>query len=171
MGFTNGERPAPVAKQQSIPKRPRKERKSSGPSLKAMPRITGKVVFNDERLVEIRQRHQKELSGKTNEQVVMREGFVYVIRNPAWPGALKIGSALDYEARLSQYQTGDPHRGYELVFAEFFEDRKVAENTVHHRLIERRLTGEWFEVSAEFAISMIKEAKKPASADEFFKFS
>jgi len=45
--------------------------------------------------------------------VQVKEGYVYVITNPAWPDWVKIGMAIDAEDRLNGYQTSSPMRDYE----------------------------------------------------------
>lgn len=156
-----------IIAQPSKPVKLRKPKKSAGPPLKAMPKkASTKIVISDARLDEIRQLHQEELRGKSNEQVGLREGFVYVIRNPAWPGALKIGSAIDYASRLNNYQTCDPHRSYELVFVELFDDRRVAENAVHHLLVEHHIGGEWFDVDEDHVITVIGNVKNAVGFDD-----
>ncbi len=145
--------------QSQTPKPARRKKKSNGPTLKAMPRsAASKTNTVDTRLIAIREKHQSELSGTNNEQVTMREGFVYVLANPAWPNALKIGSALDYESRLKQYQTGDPTRSYELVYTIYCDNRKLTENKVHHMIIDSRMTGEWFNITPDDAIAAIEAA-------------
>ena len=42
--------------------------------------------------------------------------YVYVVSNKAWPNKYKIGVASNPESRLSNYQTGDPNRGYEMPY-------------------------------------------------------
>ena len=79
-----------------------------------------------------------------------KRGFVYVITHPAFPGYVKIGRAYNPESRLRQYQTGCPHRGYELYAAIYFEDCYMAEKEIHARLDEsyrNGALGEWFNIS------------------------
>jgi len=143
------------------PKR-QKVRVRSGPKLKAMPRIESFTpgIPHHEKLVSIRERNSVERARMANEQTTLSEGFVYVITNPAWPGKVKIGSALDYVSRLNSYQTGDPFRSYALVHVEYFEDRKGAENTIHHAQLDKRVNGEWFSVSPILAQEMITDLAK-----------
>lgn len=44
------------------------------------------------------------------------EKFVYIISNKSFPGWYKVGMANDPQARLNNFQTGDPHRAYKLEF-------------------------------------------------------
>lgn len=89
-----------------------------------------------------------------------RRGFVYVITNPAWPDAVKIGRAFDPESRLNGYQTSSPARDFELAHAVYFADCHLAEREIHLRLGIARLNGEWFHLSvaaAAYAINQLRE--------------
>ncbi len=85
-----------------------------------------------------------------------RQGFVYVISNPAWPGHYKVGRAADYEERLNNYQTSDPMRAYKLRFVWYFRDRNVAERMVHRLLVPWWRGGEWFKCPLHDIIEAIK---------------
>jgi len=74
-----------------------------------------------------------------------KRGFVYVIWNPAWPHAIKVGRAFDPESRLRGYQTGTPMRDYSLRYAAYFEDCHKAEKDIHYALRHDRLQGERFQ--------------------------
>lgn len=79
-----------------------------------------------------------------------KRGFVYVITNAAFPGYVKIGRAFNPDSRLAGYQTGDPHRGYKLYAAVYFEDCHFAEEEIHARLHDEYRNGalgEWFNIS------------------------
>ncbi len=79
-----------------------------------------------------------------------KRGFVYVITHPAFPDYVKIGRAFDPKSRLKGYQTGCPHRGYELYAAIYFEDCHWAEREIHARLDEdfrNGALGEWYYIS------------------------
>jgi len=89
----------------------------------------------------------------------VKEGFVYVIRNKAWDGWVKIGMAIDAEDRLNSYQTSSPFRDYELVYSKYFNDRKVAEKKCH-RIAKKKSVeyeSEWFFLPEEEAIKIIEE--------------
>ena len=59
------------------------------------------------------------------------EGEVYVITNPAWKDWYKIGKAIESTDRCNSYQTGSPHRDYELVTYKKFKHRAIAEKMAH----------------------------------------
>lgn len=73
------------------------------------------------------------------------EGWVYAIFNPAWPGHVKIGSALDLRDRLKVYNTSSPYRDFQVVAAYRFGDRRAAEKRIHGQLQGVRIgSTEWF---------------------------
>ena len=89
----------------------------------------------------------------------VKEGYVYVITNPAWPEWVKIGMAIDAEDRLKGYQTSSPMRDYTLVHYAYSDDRNVAERQAHvlaGKLGDRR--NEWFKINNEDAVIVIEQA-------------
>jgi hypothetical protein len=85
------------------------------------------------------------------------EGYVYAIKNPTFPGWLKVGCTSDHDARLKNYQTGDPHRAYEKIHHRYFRDRIKAESIVHEKLkkITSDWNGEWFYLKNKQVINVI----------------
>ena len=85
----------------------------------------------------------------------IKEGFVYILTNPAWKGWLKVGMAIDANDRHNSYQTSSPYRDYTLQYKKFFTNRSKAEQDAHKQLIGKGniFNGEWFQTS-------IKEARK-----------
>lgn len=91
-----------------------------------------------------------DIASASRGEVTEKRGFVYVITHPAFPNYVKIGRAFDPESRLNGYQTGCPHRAYELYAAIYFEDCHWAEKEIHARLDEsyrNGALGEWFNIS------------------------
>src|SRR5210317_760632 len=43
-----------------------------------------------------------------------KQGQIYIMVNPAYPGWCKVGMAVDAEDRVNQFQTGSPFRDYKL---------------------------------------------------------
>jgi hypothetical protein len=68
------------------------------------------------------------------------------VTNPAWPGYVKIGSALDMTKRLSSYQTACPHRAYRLECSAFVADRRSGERLVMSVFKGDHHLNEWFRV-------------------------
>jgi len=90
--------------------------------------------------------------------IQIKEGYVYAIRNKAWPEWVKIGKAIDAQDRLNGYQTSSPMRDYELIHAVYFDDRNQAERDAHtaaERKGERQ--GEWFKLTEEQALDVLQE--------------
>ena len=79
--------------------------------------------------------------------------FVYVISNPTFPNVYKVGISKNWKARLNQYQTSDPLRGYQKEFV--FE-------TPYYREIEKHIQekfdnlSEWVQGDLEEIIQAIK---------------
>ena len=86
------------------------------------------------------------------------EGYVYAIRNAAWPDWIKIGKAIDAEDRLNGYQTSSPMRDYELIHSVYFDDRNKAERDAH-KIAEHKgeRKGEWFKITEEQALEVLQE--------------
>lgn len=106
----------------------------------------------------VRNRHRLELEGLNNKQSSIKEGFVYIISNVAWPGMKKVGSAIDPEKRLDNYQTYDPYRGYVLEYYQYADDRRFLERRVQQDLVALKVHGsdEWFACTLEQAKSVME---------------
>ena len=78
--------------------------------------------------------------------VFATEGEVYILKNPAWKNWYKIGKAIESTDRCNGYQTGSPHRDYELVTYKKFKHRGVAEKMAHSLAegLSRKRLNEWF---------------------------
>lgn len=79
----------------------------------------------------------------------VKEGYVYIITNPAWPEWIKVGMAVDADDRCNGYQTSSPFRDYEIVYSFKTDDRRKSERDAH-TLIERyaeERRGEWFKIT------------------------
>ena len=87
-----------------------------------------------------------------------KDGYVYIISNPAWKGWYKVGMAVDSQDRCGSYQTSSPHRDYRLEYSKYFLNRKVAEEIAHDVISEISLdrNGEWFKVSVNKIRKIIK---------------
>ena len=88
----------------------------------------------------------------------VKEGYVYVMTNPAWPEWVKVGMAVDSEDRLKSYQTSSPFRDYILVYSYEVDDRRAAELAAHVRLAkECDNINEWFRLPPPIANELILE--------------
>lgn len=87
----------------------------------------------------------------------VKEGYVYIITNKAWPDWVKIGMAIDAEDRLSGYQTSSPHRDYILEHSVYSNERRKAEQQAHSRAAKLAIevNGEWFKLTVQQAIEVL----------------
>ena len=92
-----------------------------------------------------------------NDYSKIKEGFVYILTNPAWKDWIKVGMAVDANDRKNNYQTGSPYRDYKLYYKRFFQDRKAAEQTAHSIVskISTERNGEWFKINKNDAKGII----------------
>ena len=92
-----------------------------------------------------------------------KEGYVYVISNPAWPDWVKVGMAIDADDRCSSYQTSSPLRDYVLHCAISSDDRRKDESKAHKQLdtVASDRRGEWFKISVEEATDCITGIRIP----------
>lgn len=87
---------------------------------------------------------------------IAKQGQVYIIVNPAFPGWCKVGMAVDAEDRLNQYQTSSPYRDYELIKAYDTDDRREAERAAHELLAKaHERKGEWFYIQHPVATEIL----------------
>ena len=98
------------------------------------------------------------------------EGEVYIIYNPAFPGWVKVGMAVDSQDRLKQYQTSSPYRDYTVVKSYKVPNRREAEAKAHDALtIEGRgRKGEWFYMGAVVAVEELDKLFETGEQLELF---
>jgi hypothetical protein len=96
----------------------------------------------------------KDINGKR------RDGFVYGIVNPAYPGWVKLGSATDMKARLRQYQTADPFRSFTTAFVISTPYPRLIEDAAGDKLKDMGITfnNEWFETNPTTVKRIVAEA-------------
>jgi hypothetical protein len=90
-------------------------------------------------------------------------GFVYIISNRAWPGYYKVGRAENVRDRLATFQTGSPHRDYEVAYTVGVPDCVAAERFAHEALADSRREGEWFKASLTAIRRVLDKAKATQS--------
>lgn len=81
------------------------------------------------------------------------KGFIYLVTNPAWPGWVKCGMAVDPLDRVNSFQTASPFRDFELLVYEQVNDRRSAESRAH-KLLKKYSSGqrnEWFQIEPHTA--------------------
>ena len=70
---------------------------------------------------------------------------------------IKIGYSNNFTVRLQDLNCFSPY-GYEVVGTILTDNPQYLERIIHERLKTRRLNGEWFDISHEEAIDIIKES-------------
>lgn len=90
----------------------------------------------------------------------MKEGFLYIVSNPAHPGQLKVGVTQNISERLRVYQTSDPKRSYKMEFYLFHPDAYAAEKRVKELMkpFAKRIQNEWYEIDLPMAIPRLEES-------------
>ena len=98
----------------------------------------------------------------------IKEGYVYIITNPAWPEWVKIGMAVDADDRCNGYQTSSPFRDYKIEHVVVTNNRRAAEAEAHKAATKmaKETRGEWFKLDIELAKTILNnitiELKKGA---------
>lgn len=88
------------------------------------------------------------------ESETSKAGYVYCITNPAWPGWVKVGKAVQDYKRFNSYQTYSPMRDYVLEWSHKVEDVHEVEAAFHRG--RKADNGEWYEMNAEQALSILQ---------------
>lgn len=84
----------------------------------------------------------------------IKEGYVYIISNPAWPEYIKVGSSIDVSTRLDTYQTYSPYRDYKLEKYFLSLDRFTDEKELISKGMDTR--NEWVKLPLNKAIEFCK---------------
>ena len=107
----------------------------------------------------------------------MKDGIVYVLKNPAFPNLVKIGITTrdEVKVRMSElYTTGVP-LPFECVYAGKVDDPKTVEVALHHAFSNSRVnpSREFFDIDESQAIAILKlitnEDVTPIVSDELEK--
>jgi len=87
----------------------------------------------------------------------IKSGYIYIIKNPAWDGWLKIGRAIDANDRLKNFQTYSPFRDFKISKSFNVDDQRQAENNIH-KLFNYKFKHkkEWYLVDEATAIKLIE---------------
>lgn len=100
----------------------------------------------------------------------VKEGSIYIMLNPSFPGWVKVGMAVDAEDRIKHFQTSSPYRDYKLVKSYKVTDRRAAETEAHKALtVEGRgRRGEWFYMGAVVAVEELDKLFETGEQLELF---
>lgn len=93
------------------------------------------------------------LDYKLSQKLKPKEGFLYIIENPAWPGTYKIGMTWYPYKRLSQYQTYSPLRDFRLKHWSFWPNKREAEKVVHE-FLKDKINYEWAHLSDQQLVEL-----------------
>ena len=95
-----------------------------------------------------------------NRQVRLKQGYVYLVSNSAFEGWVKVGCAVDVEARLRSYQTSDPNRGFRVLLKRFVPDRRAAEAALLEEVAVLSPQGEWVRADPELMKEIFRRVQK-----------
>lgn len=89
----------------------------------------------------------------------LNPGYVYLIRNKAWYGWLKVGRTNNPKERLRAYQTASPMRDYRLICKQHHHNSLKAEMKVLSALKMQAVDskGEWVKMPIAEAEKVFKE--------------
>lgn len=84
-------------------------------------------------------------------------GYVYLADTHFWQlGILKVGCAIDPEARMKVLRIPDHYSRPRLVATWRVMDMRYAEFVAHHELAAHRVIGEWFRIGVDEAMEAIR---------------
>jgi hypothetical protein len=88
-----------------------------------------------------------------------KEGFIYLVKNPAYPGWIKCGMATDCGSRLKSYNGYDPIGGFSFIATQQVVDRRKAERQLLHDVSMKAClqNGEWFKIDESICIEIFNE--------------
>lgn len=89
----------------------------------------------------------------------IKEGFVYIMSNPAWKGYYKIGYSLEPRDRLIQAQVFSPFGDYKIEGYYISSNAREMESFIHNKLSKFHVRGEWFNVKLDNLRKLIKRNK------------
>ena len=176
--------------------RPKYYQKGNSPEIqkernqRSNPRNNAKNIYKDGKYVPrghplyniLKPGHYKNIDGLlnvTSESSSTTEGSIYAITNKAWPDWIKIGMAENPHKRLSQFNTADPYRSYELIHHVNVSHMRKYEAAAHEKakLVAKETNAEWFKIDKDTAKNILdslpkklvtkQEQKQPATQDLF----
>lgn len=128
--------------------------------------LVGKKVAENERaqleaiLLDIRGRYAAEIRSR-GEQTTVKQGFIYLVKNPCFTGWIKAGMTIDFELRLGTYNTSDPLSRFEYVKLAWTQDRRISERALLKalQLNSEETQGEWFRIRIQDAIFIFDQCR------------
>jgi len=118
----------------------------------------------------------------TSESSSTTEGSIYAITNKAWPDWIKIGMAENPHKRLSQFNTADPYRSYELIHHVNVSHMRKYEAAAHEKakLVAKETNAEWFKIDKDTAKNILdslpkklvtKQEQKQSATQDLFTYA
>ncbi len=96
-------------------------------------------------------KNEDRIKGK---QTAIVEGFVYLVKNDAFPGWIKAGMTIDYEDRLNTYNLYTPSENFQMLSIKWVADRRICETILLEELskVAEITKGEWFKINESLAL-------------------
>lgn len=122
----------------------------------------------------------------TSESSSTTEGSIYAITNKAFNEDgfiwIKIGMAENPHKRLSQFNTGDPYRSYELIHHVNVSHMRKYEAAAHEKakLVAKETNAEWFKIDKDTAKNILdslpkklvtKQEQKQSATQDLFTYA
>lgn len=105
----------------------------------------------------VRLRLPENSSIRSNTAREIKSGFVYLLKNDAYPAVVKIGITRNLESRMRSYLTADPYKTSKFIFTIFHENIDKIESDILSKYAENIISGEWLNV--EVVDSVIEDLK------------
>jgi len=179
--------------------RPKYYEKGNSPEIqkernqRSNPRNNAKNIYKDGKYVPrghplyniLKPGHYKNIDGLlnvTSESSSTTEGSIYAITNKAWPDWIKIGMAENPHKRLSQFNTADPYRSYELIHHVNVSHMRKYEAAAHEKakLVAKETNAEWFKIDKDTAKNILdslpkklvtKQEQKQSATQDLFTYA
>ena len=179
--------------------RPKYYQKGNSPEIqkernqRSNPRNNAKNIYKDGKYVPrghplyniLKPGYYKNIDGLlnvTSESSSTTEGSIYAITNKAWPDWIKIGMAENPHKRLSQFNTADPYRSYELIHHVNVSHMRKYEAAAHEKakLVAKETNAEWFKIDKDTAKNILdslpkklvtKQEQKQSATQDLFTYA
>lgn len=111
--------------------------------------------------IKIKRRQLADITGTKlpGMQQTGKEGFIYLIRNPVYPGWIKCGMATCCRSRLKSYNGYDPTGGFSFIAQKSVNDRRRSEKQLLQEVALKAdiQNGEWFKISENICLEIFNK--------------
>jgi hypothetical protein len=122
------------------------------------------IEDNKDKIQQIRDKYYCSEHGKkyyfnynrTKRKYLKKEGYIYIIINPAWSEYIKLGRSENSDIRLYNYQTYSPLRDYEIYYNKYVTDLIIIERYFNDNIEKSYNKNEWFKIDKDEAILIIE---------------